>query len=52
MKGRGQEDEEQQREEEGHAADELKEVEGGAVDAAADQLLQDEGHKGQELARE
>lgn len=52
MKGRGQEDDEQQREEEGRAADQLKEVEGGAADADTDQLLQDKGHQGQELTRE
>lgn len=51
MKGRGQDDDEQQREEEGRAADKLKEVEGGAADADADQLLQDKGHQGQELTR-
>lgn len=45
----GEEDEEQQGEEEGRAADELKEVERGAADAAADHLLQDEGHEGEQL---
>ena len=45
----GEEDEEQQGEEEGCAADKLKEVEGGAADAVFDHLLQDEGHEGEEL---
>lgn len=45
----GEEDEEQQGEEEGRAADELKKVEGVAVPTAGDQLLQDEGHQGQDL---
>ena len=45
----GEEDEEQQGEEEGRAADELKEVERGAADTGADHLLQDEGHEGEEL---
>lgn len=52
VKGRGQEDDKEQREEEGRAADKLKEVEGGAADADADQLLQDKGHQGQQLTRE
>lgn len=47
MKGRGQEDNKQQCAEKGYATDKLKEVEGGATDATADQLLQDEGHQGQ-----
>lgn len=43
-----QEDEEQQGEEEGRAADELEEVEAGAADAAVHHLLQDEGHQGEQ----
>ena len=45
----GEEDEEQQGEEEGCAADELEEVEHRAADAAVDHLLQDEGQEGQQL---
>lgn len=52
VKGCGQEDDEQQREEEGHAAGKLKEVEGRAADTERDQLLQDKGHQGQELTGE
>lgn len=48
----GEEDEEQRGEEERRAADELEEVQGGAADAAGHQLLQDEGHQGQELREE
>lgn len=51
VKGCGQEDDEQQCEEKGDAADKLKEVQRWAADADADQLLQDEGHQWQELAR-
>lgn len=45
----GEEEEEQAGEEEGRAADELKEVERRTPQAAADGLLQDEGHEGQHL---
>lgn len=44
----GEEDEEQQGEEEGRAADELEEVERGAAPAAVDHFLLDEGHEGEE----
>lgn len=43
------EDEQQQGEEEGRAADELKEVERRAGEAAVHRLLQDEGNEGQHL---
>lgn len=52
VNGCGQEDDEQQREEKGRAADKLKEVEGRAADTDTDQLLQHKGHQGQELTRE
>lgn len=45
----GQEDEQQQGEEEGRAADELKEVERRAAEAAVHRLLQDEGNEGEHL---
>lgn len=47
----GKEDEQQQGEEEGRAADELKEVERRAGEAAVHHLLQDEGNEGQHLGR-
>lgn len=43
----GEEDEQQQGEEEGCAADKLKEVERRTADAAVNRLLQDEGDEGQ-----
>lgn len=43
----GKEDEQQQGEEEGRAADELKEVERRAAEAAVHRLLQDEGNEGE-----
>lgn len=49
MEGRGQQDEQQQREEESGAADELEGVETEAAGAAVDQLLQEQGHQGQQL---
>lgn len=45
----GKEDEQQQGEEEGRAADELEEVERRAGGAAVHRLLQDEGNEGQHL---
>lgn len=45
----GEEDEEQEGEEEGCTADKLEKVERTAADTAVDHLLQDEGHKRQEL---
>lgn len=52
VQGGGQEDDEQQGEEEGRAADKLKEVQAGAESAGVDQLLQDDGHQGQQLSQE
>lgn len=49
VEGRGQQGEQQQREEEGGAADELEGVEAEAAGAAVDQLLQEQGHQGQQL---
>lgn len=48
----GQEDEEEQGEEEGRAADELEEVEHPAVQAAGQHLFQHEGQEGQQLEAE
>lgn len=49
VEGRGQQDEQQQGEEESRAADKLKGVETEADCAALDQLLQEQGHQGQNL---